>query len=252
MLHDSVDTPTALFQRIQVGVMGNAFRPRGTEEVIGHQVDAIQTCFNQRFHVGVIKGLHDRGAGDGDFHIAQAGGIQLLTQFANKQRIVFTIFRAARVASAFGVRVFPIDIHFAEHRELFEQFHHAFSKGFTCGIRRCSFMEAVTHGPAADAHGQHQVMALLFGFRLQIAQTAKQTFTIFLSHGLRINIPAANAMSNVDVRLEITPWIKESRFVLNFTALFRAFSHDVTILAIIFMETGHANEAENNFIVSSR
>ena len=73
MVDDGIDRPAAFFQRVQVGVMGQGFRPRRTEEVIGHHVDAVQTGLQQRFHVGVIEGLHYRGAGNGDFDVAQTG-----------------------------------------------------------------------------------------------------------------------------------------------------------------------------------
>ena len=84
MFNDGVNRPAALLNSFQIGVVGDAFRPRGAEEVIGHDVDAVQTGIHQRFDVGIIKGLHHGGAGDRDFDIAQAGGIQLLTQFGNK------------------------------------------------------------------------------------------------------------------------------------------------------------------------
>ena len=73
MVDDGIDRPAAFFQRVQVSVMRQGFRPRRTEEVIGHHVDAVQTGLQQRFHVGVIEGLHYRGAGNGDFDVAQTG-----------------------------------------------------------------------------------------------------------------------------------------------------------------------------------
>ena len=232
--------------------MRQGFRPRRTEEVIGHHVDAVQTGLQQRFHVGVIEGLHYRGAGNGDFDVAQTGGIQLLTQLADQQRIVFAVFRAVRVARAFRVRVFPVDIHFAEHRELFEQFYHAFREGFTGGIRSCGFVEAVTHGPAADAHGQHQIVTLLLRFGLQIAQAAEQTFGIRLSDGFRIDVPAADGVANVNVGLEIAPRVEEGRLIFDFSALLGGFGNHIAVHPIHFMEAGDADEADDDFIVSRR
>ena len=113
-------------------------------------------------------------------------------------------------------------------------------------------MKTVAHAPAADAHGQHQVVALLFGFRLQVAQTAEQAFGVCLGYGFRIDIPAADAVANVNVRLEVAPRVEESRFIFDFAALFSPFGHHITPQAIHFMEAGHADETNDDFIVSGR
>ncbi|SBL15389.1 Uncharacterised protein [Klebsiella michiganensis] len=252
MADNGIHPPAAFFQRLQVGVVGHALRPRGTEEVIGHDVDTVQARFQQRIDVGVAERLDHRRAGNGDFDVAQACGVQLLTQFANQQGVVLAVFRAVRVASAFGVRIFPVNVHFAEHRELLEQFYHAFGKDLTRGVRRGSFMETVTHTPAADAHGQHQVVALLLRFGLQIAQAAEQALSITLGHGLRIDIPAADGMANVNVRLEVAPRVEEGGLVLHFSALIGTFGNHVAPQVVYFVEAGHADETDDDFVVGGR
>ncbi|GAR60046.1 hypothetical protein NGUA15_01820 [Salmonella enterica] len=252
MINDGFDSPAALFQRFAVGMVAQRFRPRRTEEIIGHQVDAIQAGSQQIFYFSVIKNRGHRGSSDRDLHIAQTSGIQLFTQFGNQQRVVSAIFRTKRVARPFIVRVFPVNIHFAEHRELFEQFHHAFGEDFTRRVRSGGFVEPVTHAPAADTHGERQRVTCGFRFCLHITQCAQHTFGVSLGHGFRINIPAAGFKTQVDIRLEITPRIEESRLIFHFAALCCRFCYDIAVFFINFSETGDANKAENQFVISRR
>ena len=87
-------------------------------------------------------------------------------------------------------------------------------------------METVAHAPAADAHGQHQVVALLLRFGLQIAQAAEQAFSITLGHGLRL--------------------------VLHFPALIGTFGNHVAPQVVYFVEAGHADETDDDFVVGGR
>ncbi|CXA48336.1 Uncharacterised protein [Salmonella enterica subsp. enterica serovar Typhi] len=200
----------------------------------------------------MIKNRGHRGGRDRDLHIAQTRGIQLFTQFGNQQRVVSAIFCAKRVARPFIVRVFPVNIHFAEHRELFEQFHHAFGEGFTRRVRSGGFVEPVTHAPAADTHGERQRVTCSFRFCLHITQRAQHTFSVSLGHGFRINIPAAGFKTQVDIRLEIAPRIEEGRLIFHFAAQRCRFCYDVAVFFINFSETGDTNKTKNQFVISRR
>ncbi|CNU35107.1 Uncharacterised protein [Salmonella enterica subsp. enterica serovar Bovismorbificans] len=252
MINDSFDSPAALFQRFAVGVVAQRFRPRRTEEVIGHQVDAIQAGSHQIFYFRIVKNSSDSRSGNRDLHIAQTRGIQLFTQFGNQQRVVSAIFRTKRVARPFIVRVFPVNIHFAEHRELFEQFHHAFGEDFTRRVRSGGFVEPVTHAPAADTHGERQRVTCGFRFCLHITQRAQQTLGVRLSYSLRIHIPAADIKAEVDIRLEVAPWVEEGRLIFHFAAQRCRFCYDIAVFCINFSETGDANKAKNQFVISRR
>ena len=110
-------------------------------------------------------------------------------------------------------------------------------------------MEAVTHGPAADTHRQHQIVPLLLRFLLQIAQTAQQAFTGRLGYRCRIDIPAAGRMSAVNVRLEIAPRIEKGRFVGVFIGLARSVFDGVLLFAFV---TDDPQETENDFVIGGR
>ncbi len=179
------------------------------------------------------------------FHIAQVGGIQLLTQFANQQGVVFAIFRTAGLPapSAFG-------------------YSQSISTSLNIGNCLNSFTTPLAKVLRAESDAAVSWKPLLmvqppmlmdstglwpccFAFACRSRRPPSRPLQFFLSHGLRINIPAANAMSNVDVRLEITPRIKESWFIFDFchtVPRLQPRRHDIG--HHFFMETGHANEAE--------
>lgn len=61
----------------------------------------------------------------------------------------------------------------------------------------------------------------------------------------RIDIPAADAVANVNVRLEVAPRVEEGRFIFDFAALLSPFGY-IAIQTIHFMEAGYADEANDD------
>ncbi|SAP58102.1 Uncharacterised protein [Klebsiella michiganensis] len=59
-------------------------------------------------------------------------------------------------------------------------------------------------------------------------------------------------MTNVNVRLEVAPRVEEGGLVLHFPALIGTFGNHVAPQVVYFVEAGHADETDDDFVVGGR